>query len=56
MGIAIDMHPDDSPIKRILEDNRAEVAEMFMFEFDEKEYREVIKEEARKWDEQSKKL
>ena len=29
---------------------------MFMFEFDEKEYREVIKEEARKWDEQSKKL
>ena len=47
VGIAIDMHPDDSPIKRILEDNRAEVAEMFMFEFDEKEYREVIKEEAR---------
>ena len=43
---AIDMHPTDSPIKRILEDNRAEVSEMFMYEFDEEEYREVIREEA----------
>ena len=45
--MAIDMHPADSPIKKILEDNRAEVSEMFMYEFNEEEYREVIKEEAR---------
>ena len=45
--MAIDMHPCDSPIKTILEEQKSEVMEMFLTDWNEEEYREVIKEEAR---------
>ena len=45
--MAIDKHPGDSPIKAILENQRGVVTDMFLTDWNEEEYREVIKEEAR---------
>ena len=47
VGMAIDKHPGDSPIKAILENQRGVVTNMFLTDWNEEEYREVIKEEAR---------